>query len=163
MFSRLINERKFESFGLSSKREITLRNIKYSCRSFASSSSRSDTSTTSMAILSITSIMASQSCMDVMFSLARLQCSRWYQVWMSLHWFLLVKCFLKAISSVLFDTWIFWILGLCHDVSHTARTNLFEVNSMSKLAIRYHDKSVLEQHHLAVTFKILHKKEANIL
>ncbi|KAL4491826.1 hypothetical protein ABPG72_006081 [Tetrahymena utriculariae] len=53
--------------------------------------------------------------------------------------------------------------GLCHDVSHTARTNVFEVNSMSKLAIRYHDKSVLEQHHIAVTFKILRKKEANIL
>ena len=34
--------------------------------------------------------------------------------------------------------------GLCHDVSHTTRTNVFEVNSMSKLAIRYHDKSVLE-------------------
>jgi len=36
------------------------------------------------------------------------------------------------------------------------------VNSMSKLAIRYHDKSVLEQHHIAVTFRILRKKEANI-
>ncbi len=32
--------------------------------------------------------------------------------------------------------------GLCHDVSHTGRTNLFEINSRSKLAIRYHDKSV---------------------
>lgn len=53
--------------------------------------------------------------------------------------------------------------GLCHDVSHSARTNVFEVNSMSKLAIRYHDKSVLEQHHIAVTFKILKKKETNIL
>jgi hypothetical protein len=32
--------------------------------------------------------------------------------------------------------------GLCHDVSHTGRNNLFEVNSLSKLAIRYHDKAV---------------------
>jgi len=39
--------------------------------------------------------------------------------------------------------------GLCHDVAHTARTNIFEINSMSKLAIRYHDRSVLEQHHIA--------------
>lgn len=34
--------------------------------------------------------------------------------------------------------------ALCHDVDHTGRTNIFEINSLSKLAIRYHDKSVLE-------------------
>ena len=33
---------------------------------------------------------------------------------------------------------------------------------MSKLAIRYHDKSVLEQHHIATTLKIVRKKECNI-
>lgn len=32
--------------------------------------------------------------------------------------------------------------ALCHDVSHTGRTNAFEINSLSKLAIRYNDKSV---------------------
>jgi cAMP-specific phosphodiesterase 4 len=31
------------------------------------------------------------------------------------------------------------VSGLCHDVSHTARTNLFMINSRSKLATRYHD------------------------
>lgn len=37
------------------------------------------------------------------------------------------------------------IIGaLCHDVAHTGRTNVFEMNSLSSLAIRYHDKSVLE-------------------
>ena len=34
--------------------------------------------------------------------------------------------------------------ALCHDLGHTGHSNLFEINSMSKLAIRYHDKSVLE-------------------
>lgn len=34
--------------------------------------------------------------------------------------------------------------GLCHDVSHSGRTNIFEINSLSNLAIRYHDRSVLE-------------------
>ncbi len=29
--------------------------------------------------------------------------------------------------------------GLCHDVDHTGRTNVFECNSLSPLAIRYHD------------------------
>lgn len=32
--------------------------------------------------------------------------------------------------------------GLCHDVAHTGRTNAFEINSGSKFAIRYNDKSV---------------------
>ena len=32
--------------------------------------------------------------------------------------------------------------ALCHDVGHTGKSNAFEVNSFSKLAIRYHDKSV---------------------
>ena len=32
--------------------------------------------------------------------------------------------------------------GLCHDVAHTGRNNNFEINSLSKLAIRYSDKSV---------------------
>lgn len=52
--------------------------------------------------------------------------------------------------------------GLCHDVAHTAKTNIFEVNSLSKLAVRYHDRSVLEQHHIAQTFKILRQDETNI-
>ncbi|KRX08646.1 hypothetical protein PPERSA_03517 [Pseudocohnilembus persalinus] len=45
--------------------------------------------------------------------------------------------------------------GLCHDVSHPAHTNIFAIKSMSKLALRYHDESPLEQHHAAVTFKII--------
>lgn len=32
--------------------------------------------------------------------------------------------------------------GFCHDVSHTGHNNDFEKNSLSKLALRYHDKSV---------------------
>lgn len=52
--------------------------------------------------------------------------------------------------------------GLCHDVSHRAKTNAFEVNTMSKLALRYHDQSVLEQHHIATTFKLLRQNGVNI-
>ena len=32
--------------------------------------------------------------------------------------------------------------GLCHDVAHRGFTNNFEILSYSKLAVRYHDKSV---------------------
>lgn len=35
------------------------------------------------------------------------------------------------------------IAAFCHDVDHTGRTNLFEVNSGSELAIRYHDRAVI--------------------
>lgn len=35
--------------------------------------------------------------------------------------------------------------GLCHDVSHTGHNNAFEMNCLSKLALRYHDKSVSQK------------------
>ena len=40
------------------------------------------------------------------------------------------------------DVFSLLIAALCHDVGHTGRTNLFEIGVMSKLAIRYNDKSV---------------------
>ena len=55
------------------------------------------------------------------------------------------------------------LAGLCHDVDHRATTNIFEVNSASKLAYRYSDISVLENHHIATTFKIMSYENANIL
>ena len=53
--------------------------------------------------------------------------------------------------------------GLSHDVGHTGRTNIFEINSLSDLAIRYHDKSVLEQYHASLTIEILRNPRSNIL
>ena len=55
------------------------------------------------------------------------------------------------------------IAAVCHDVDHTGRTNMFEINSKSALAIFYNDKSVLEQHHAAVAFSILNEPESNFL
>lgn len=52
--------------------------------------------------------------------------------------------------------------GLMHDIEHTGRNNLFEINSCSKLAIRYNDNSVLENHHSARSFKILEERKLNI-
>lgn len=43
-----------------------------------------------------------------------------------------------------FDIFCLTFSGLCHDVSHPAHTNNFAINSLSKLAIRYHDVSPLE-------------------
>ncbi|CAD8156083.1 unnamed protein product [Paramecium octaurelia] len=55
------------------------------------------------------------------------------------------------------------ISGLCHDVSHTGRTNVFMINSQSKLATRYHDSSPLEQHHAATTIFMLKDSSLNFL
>ena len=55
------------------------------------------------------------------------------------------------------------IAALCHDVDHTGRSNAFEISSQSHLSILYHDKSVLENHHAAVTFFVMQNKEQDLL
>ncbi|CAG9322062.1 unnamed protein product [Blepharisma stoltei] len=55
------------------------------------------------------------------------------------------------------------IAALCHDIGHTGHTNNFEINRASQYAITYNDKSVLENHHSALTFHILQNDSCNIL
>ncbi|CAD8121676.1 unnamed protein product [Paramecium sonneborni] len=62
-----------------------------------------------------------------------------------------------------FNRFILMISSFGHDVGHTGKTNVFEINSLSDLAIRYHDKSVLEQHHAALTIQVLKNTQSNIL
>lgn len=55
------------------------------------------------------------------------------------------------------------LAALCHDMSHSGKSNIFECNSYSKHAIRYNDKSVLENMHSSKTFKLLMKASTNII
>lgn len=55
------------------------------------------------------------------------------------------------------------VAGFGHDLEHPGRNNNFEVNRGSHLAMVYNDKSVLENHHCAVLFKILSNDDSNII
>jgi hypothetical protein len=54
------------------------------------------------------------------------------------------------------------VAAAVHDVGHPGTNNTFQINSHTDLAIIYNDKSILENFHLAQTFKILKKETCNI-
>ena len=49
-----------------------------------------------------------------------------------------------------------------HDLKHPGQGNMFHINSRSKIAIRYNDKSVLENYHTANIFKLMKDDNYNI-
>jgi len=55
------------------------------------------------------------------------------------------------------------VAAFAHDVGHFARSNIFLVNTGHPLAIRYNDKSVLENMHAATCFEIMKEPQHNIL
>ncbi|XP_036066613.1 high affinity cGMP-specific 3',5'-cyclic phosphodiesterase 9A isoform X1 [Oryzias melastigma] len=52
--------------------------------------------------------------------------------------------------------------AVCHDLDHTGYNNAYQINARTDLALRYNDISPLENHHCAVTFEILQRRESNI-
>ena len=61
------------------------------------------------------------------------------------------------------DKFSMLIGAICHDLKHTGQNNIFHINTRSKIAMRYNDISVLENFHIAQTFKLLSIDEYNIL
>lgn len=60
------------------------------------------------------------------------------------------------------DIFVGLIAAAVHDVNHPGNNNAFEINTHSDLAITYNDKSVLENFHLATTFRVLKSSNHNI-
>uniref|UniRef100_A0A3P9GYU0 Phosphodiesterase n=1 Tax=Oryzias latipes TaxID=8090 RepID=A0A3P9GYU0_ORYLA len=52
--------------------------------------------------------------------------------------------------------------AVCHDLDHTGYNNAYQINARTDLALRYNDISPLENHHCAVAFEILERRESNI-
>lgn len=48
-----------------------------------------------------------------------------------------------------------------HDYEHTGTTNNFHTQTRSNLAILYNDRSVLENHHVAASFKMLQENRSS--
>ena len=61
------------------------------------------------------------------------------------------------------DKFSMLIGAICHDLKHTGQNNIFHINTRSKIAMKYNDISVLENFHIAQTFKLLSIDEYNIL
>lgn len=51
--------------------------------------------------------------------------------------------------------------SVSHDVDHPGTNNTFHINTRSDIAFKYHDQSVLENHHLHITFSLLREPETN--
>lgn len=52
--------------------------------------------------------------------------------------------------------------GLSHDVGHNGYNNAFHINTSSKFAVRYNDKSVLENYHASFLISTLLNNKFNI-
>jgi len=51
---------------------------------------------------------------------------------------------------------------ICHDLDHPGFNNTYQINARTEIAVRYNDISPLENHHCAISFKILSQPECNI-
>ena len=55
------------------------------------------------------------------------------------------------------------VAAIGHDIDHPGLNNAFLRKTQAPLAIRYNDRSVLENHHASVLFSLLHGESAALL
>lgn len=73
-------------------------------------------------------------------------------------YFYLTECEYRILGDISdFEVAISIISGLVHDTDHPGFNNPFMVATWDKLALWYNDRSVLENHHIAVAFDTMLK------
>jgi len=78
-------------------------------------------------------------------------------------YFFLEGCTFRMIGNLSdFEMMAIIVSTWCHDFEHPGFNNFFLVESKSPWAIEYNDKSPLENHHIAATFKIAAESDFNI-
>jgi len=78
------------------------------------------------------------------------------------HFFVCQTGLLNWLSEV--EVFAMLFAAAIHDFEHTGTTNNFHTQTRSNLAILYNDRSVLENHHVAASFKMLQdNKGSNIV
>eukprot|EP00891_Asterochloris_glomerata_P009655 jgi/Astpho2/9655/gw1.00146.70.1_t len=77
--------------------------------------------------------------------------------------YMIMSCSEAASCLTRTDQLVLLIAALCHDIDHDGHTNNFHIQTQTPLAQRYNDISVMENHHCAITFAILAKRDCAIL
>ena len=70
---------------------------------------------------------------------------------------LVMQSGLRARTLTDLDCLALLLSALCHDLEHPGLTNSYHVATRSPLALRYHDSSVLENHHACCAFTLLER------
>lgn len=78
----------------------------------------------------------------------------------TMGWLLTRPEFEKNLSP--FNRFLLLVSTLVHDLEHPGNDNQWEIKSGSKLAVRYHNLSVLENHSVTVTRELLDDKRLDI-
>lgn len=62
------------------------------------------------------------------------------------------------------DSFVSVLSAIIHDLGHDGRNNAFHVNVQDELALTYNDRSVLENYHLSLAFKLfINDQDTNLL
>jgi hypothetical protein len=62
-----------------------------------------------------------------------------------------------------FNKFVLLVAAICHDIGHPGVNNNFLINTKDKLAVRYNDRSVLENHHASRAAYLMQNPAINVL
>ena len=78
-------------------------------------------------------------------------------VWQTWYYFCTTWKFRERGEMTDLEMWVLLISGFVHDTDHPGYNNQYMVSTRDKIALRYNDKSVLENHHISVAFSTMLK------